>query len=81
MLKEQFQDKRQKQRLFQSLFLSNGRTQEVMVIEDEYIDFGEVQRHLITVDSFHYKQKQSKVRLGNEGECKTRAKKKRNQTK
>ena len=78
MLKEQFQDKRQKQRLFQSLFLSNGRTQEVMVIEDEYIDFGEVQRHLDNGGSVFITSKNSqKLRLGDQGECKSRGTKRK----
>jgi hypothetical protein len=46
MLNEPCQLKRQKERLFQSLFLSNDKSQEVKVIEDEQIDFGKVQKHL-----------------------------------
>jgi hypothetical protein len=64
MLKEPFQDKRQKQRLFQSVFLSNDRSQEVMIIEDENIDFEEVQKHLDNGGSVFITSKNSqKVRL------------------
>jgi hypothetical protein len=73
MLKESFQDKRQKQRVFQSLFLSNGRRQEVMVLEDEYIDFGEVQKHLDNGGSVFITSKNcQKLRLDDQGQSKSR---------
>jgi len=71
MLKEPFQDKKQKQRLFQSLFLSNGGNQEVVVFEDDYIDFDEVQKHLDDGGSVFITSKNSqKLRLGDQGEGK-----------
>lgn len=74
MLKEACQDKRQKQRLFQSLFLSNGKSQKVTVMEDEYIDFGEVQKHLNNGGSVFITSKNSqKLRLDYQEECKSRA--------
>jgi hypothetical protein len=77
MLKESFQDKRQKQRVFQSLFLSNGRRQEVMVLEGEYIDFGEVQKHLDNGGSVFITSKNSqKVRFDDQVERKSRKPKK-----
>jgi hypothetical protein len=73
MLKEPFQDKRQKQRLFQALFLSNSRSQEVTVMEDEYIDFEEVQKHLNNGESVFITSKNSqKLHLSNQEECKSR---------
>jgi hypothetical protein len=73
MLKELCHDKRQKQRLFQSLFLSNGKSKDVMVLEDEYIDFEEVQKHLDNGGSVFITSKNSqKLRFGDQGECKSR---------
>jgi hypothetical protein len=73
MLKETLQDKRQKQRLFQSVFLSNGRSQDVMVMEDDYIDFEEVQKHLDNGGSVFITSRNSqKLRLDDQDECKSR---------
>lgn len=78
MLKEPFEDKRQKQRLFQSLFLSNGRSREVMVLEDAFIDFDEVQKHLDNGGSVFITSKNSqKLRLGDQEECKNRRSKRK----
>jgi hypothetical protein len=63
MLKETFQDKRQKPRLFQALFLSNDRSREVMVLEDDYIDFEEVQKHLDNGGSIFITSKNSQKLL------------------
>jgi hypothetical protein len=77
MLKEPFQDKRQKQRLFQSVFLSNDRSQEVMIIEDENIDFEEGQKHLDNGGSVFITSKNSqKVRFDDQVERKSRKPKK-----
>jgi len=73
MLKEPFQLKRQKQRLFQCLFLSNDRSQEVTVLEDEHIDFGKVQKHLDNGGSIFVTSKNSqKLQLGAPGKSKSR---------
>jgi hypothetical protein len=72
MLKEPFQDKRQKQRLFQSVFLSNDRSQEVMIMEDKNIDFEEVQKHLDNGGSVFITSKNSqKVRFDDQVERKS----------
>jgi len=64
MLKEPFQVKCQKQRTFQSLFLSNDKSQEVQVLEDEQIDFAKVQEHLKNGGSVFITSKNSqKLRL------------------
>jgi hypothetical protein len=78
MLKGPCQEKRQKQRLFQSLFLSNGRNQEVIVTEDKDIDFEEVQKHLDSGGSVFITSKNSqKLRLNNQQEYKSRGPKRK----
>jgi hypothetical protein len=73
MLNEPCQEKRQEQRLFQSLFLSNGKNQEVTVIEDEYVDFEEVQKHLDNGGSVFITSKNSQKLLSADSEeCMTR---------
>ena len=70
MLNELCLDKSQKQRLFQSLFLSNGKNKEVTVIEDKYIDFEEVQKHLDNGGSVFITSKNSqKLLLTEADEC------------
>ena len=78
MLKEPFQDKRQKQLLFQSVFLCNDRSQEVMIMEDKYIDFEEVQKHLDNGGSVFITSKNSqKLRFDNPTERKNRRQKRK----
>jgi hypothetical protein len=73
MLKEPFQVKRQKQRLFQSVFLSNSKSQEVMVVENDFVDFGEILKHLENGGSIFITSKPNqKLLFGEQDECKSR---------
>jgi len=68
MLKETLQDRRQKQRMFQSLFLNNGKSQEVVIFEDEFVDFESIQKHLENGGSvFITSKKSQKLPLCNQG--------------